>query len=134
MTILRITQRLYGRPCRQCGRRCHRDGSGHCLSRGPATACRRVFQKQFAESLRLADEVVVTEVHRKDIPESERLSERELVADLSAAGVAARFVPTVDDVVAVVVEDAQPGDQIIAMSNGGFGGIHDRLLAALAAR
>ena len=99
-----------------------------------ATACRRVFQKQFAESLRLADEVVVTEVHRKDIPESERLSERELVADLSAAGVAARFVPTVDDVVAVVVEDAQPGDQIIAMSNGGFGGIHDRLLAALAAR
>ena len=99
-----------------------------------ATACRRVFQQQFAEALRLADEVVVTEVHRKDIPESERLSERELVADLTAAGVAARFVPTVDDVVAVVVEDARPGDQIIAMSNGGFGDIHDRLLAALAAR
>ena len=99
-----------------------------------ATACRRIFQKQFAESLRLADEVVVTEVHRQDIPESERLSERELVADLTSAGVAARFVPTVDDVVAVVVEDARPGDQVIAMSNGGFGDIHERLLAALAAR
>ena len=99
-----------------------------------ATACRRIFQQQFAESLRLADDVVVTEVHRQSIPESERLSERELVADLTAAGVTARFVPTVDDVVAAVVADAKPGDHIIAMSNGGFGGIHDKLLAALAAR
>ena len=99
-----------------------------------ATACRRVFQKQFAESLRLADEVVVTKIHRKNIPELERLSEPELVADLTATGVAARFVPTVDGVVAVVVEDARPGDHVIAMSNGGFGGIHDKLLRALSAR
>ena len=99
-----------------------------------ATACRRIFQQQFAESLRLADDVVVTQVHRQDIPESERLSERELVANLTAAGVTARFLPTVDDVVAAVVANAKPGDHIIAMSNGGFGGIHDRLLAALAAR
>jgi UDP-N-acetylmuramate: L-alanyl-gamma-D-glutamyl-meso-diaminopimelate ligase len=99
-----------------------------------ATACRRVFQKQFAEAFQLADEVVVSEVHRKEIPESERFSERELVADLTAAGVSARFVPTVENVVAVVVEDARPGDQIIVMSNGWFGGIHDRLLEALAAR
>jgi UDP-N-acetylmuramate: L-alanyl-gamma-D-glutamyl-meso-diaminopimelate ligase len=99
-----------------------------------ATACRQVFQKDFAESLGLADKVVVTEVHRKDIPESERLSEHELVASLTAAGVAARFLPAIDDVVAVVVEDAQPGDQVIVMSNGGFGGIHDRLLAELAER
>jgi UDP-N-acetylmuramate: L-alanyl-gamma-D-glutamyl-meso-diaminopimelate ligase len=99
-----------------------------------ATACRRVFQKQFADALRLADEVVVTEVHRQDIPEAERLSERELVADLTDAGIAARFVPTIDDVVAAVIEGARPGDQIVVMSNGGFGGIHDRLLDALAAR
>lgn len=99
-----------------------------------ATACRQVFQKEFAESLGLADEVVVTEVHRKDIPESERLSEHELVANLTAAGVGARFLPAIGDVVAVVVEDARPGDQVIAMSNSGFGGIHDKLLAALAER
>jgi len=99
-----------------------------------ATACHRVFQKQFAESLRLADEVVVTEVYRKNIPESERLSERELVSDLTAAGVAARFVPTVDEVVAVVVAEAKPGDHVVAMSNGGFGGIHDKLLTALSAQ
>ena len=33
-----------------------------------------------------------------------------------------------------VVAAAQPGDQVLVMSNGGFGGIHDKLLAALNAR
>jgi UDP-N-acetylmuramate: L-alanyl-gamma-D-glutamyl-meso-diaminopimelate ligase len=32
-----------------------------------------------------------------------------------------------------IVAAAKPGDQIVAMSNGGFGGIHDQLLARLAA-
>ena len=36
--------------------------------------------------------------------------------------------------VARIVEDARLGDQILVMSNGGFGGIHGKLLAALAAR
>ncbi|MBK6601318.1 MAG: UDP-N-acetylmuramate:L-alanyl-gamma-D-glutamyl-meso-diaminopimelate ligase [Betaproteobacteria bacterium] len=35
--------------------------------------------------------------------------------------------------VADIVAAAQPGDQVLVMSNGGFGGIHDKLLAALAA-
>ena len=38
---------------------------------------------------------------------------------------------TVDGLVAAIVKAAQPGDQILVMSNGGFGGIHDKLLAAL---
>jgi len=33
-----------------------------------------------------------------------------------------------------VAEKACPGDQVLVMSNGGFGGIHERILAALAAR
>jgi UDP-N-acetylmuramate: L-alanyl-gamma-D-glutamyl-meso-diaminopimelate ligase len=32
-----------------------------------------------------------------------------------------------------IVATARPGDHVLVMSNGGFGGIHDRLLAALAA-
>ena len=99
-----------------------------------ATACRRIFQRQFTQSLRLADEVIVTAVHRQNIPDAERLSEPELVADLSAHSVAARFVPTVDEVVTVVVDEARSGDHVIAMSNGGFGGIHDKLLAGLSSR
>jgi len=40
----------------------------------------------------------------------------------------------VDDIVAQVVTEAQPGDHLVVMSNGGFGGIHRKLLDALAAR
>jgi UDP-N-acetylmuramate: L-alanyl-gamma-D-glutamyl-meso-diaminopimelate ligase len=39
---------------------------------------------------------------------------------------------TVDEVIAQVVAAAQPGDHVLCMSNGGFGGIHAKLLAALA--
>ncbi|RZL40460.1 MAG: UDP-N-acetylmuramate:L-alanyl-gamma-D-glutamyl-meso-diaminopimelate ligase, partial [Rubrivivax sp.] len=38
----------------------------------------------------------------------------------------------VDALVAAVVKAARPGDHLLCMSNGGFGGIHDKLLAALA--
>jgi UDP-N-acetylmuramate: L-alanyl-gamma-D-glutamyl-meso-diaminopimelate ligase len=73
-------------------------------------------------------------VHRRSIPTAERLSETELVADLTASGVGARFILTVDGIVSAVVEEARPGDQIIVMSNGGFEGIHDKLLEGLRGR
>jgi UDP-N-acetylmuramate: L-alanyl-gamma-D-glutamyl-meso-diaminopimelate ligase len=41
---------------------------------------------------------------------------------------------SVDALVAAVLRAAQPGDHVLCMSNGGFGGIHEKLLAALAAR
>ena len=96
-----------------------------------ATACRRVFQREFAEALQLADEVLVSAVYRSTVPEDERLSEPELVADVRARGTPARYEPTVDQVVAVVEREARAGDRVVVMSNGDFGGIHERLLAAL---
>jgi UDP-N-acetylmuramate: L-alanyl-gamma-D-glutamyl-meso-diaminopimelate ligase len=39
-----------------------------------------------------------------------------------------------DRLVARIAAAAQGGDQILVMSNGGFGGIHDKLLAALSSR
>ena len=55
-------------------------------------------------------------------------SATEALAPLGAQAVVA---DTVDGLVAAIVKAAQPGDQILVMSNGGFGGIHDKLLAAL---
>ncbi|MFV0664806.1 UDP-N-acetylmuramate:L-alanyl-gamma-D-glutamyl-meso-diaminopimelate ligase [Denitromonas sp.] len=51
---------------------------------------------------------------------------------LSPLGGAVRCFDDVSDLVAAAVAAAEPGDHVLVMSNGGFGGIHDKLLAALA--
>ena len=50
---------------------------------------------------------------------------------LAPLGERARLAPSVEDMVRQVVAVARPGDHILCMSNGGFGGVHQKLLAAL---
>jgi len=57
-------------------------------------------------------------------------SARDALAPLGDAAVVA---DTVDALVAALAHAVRPGDHVICMSNGGFGGVHDKLLAALAA-
>lgn len=52
---------------------------------------------------------------------------------LAPMGARARVGKNIDELVTQVVSAAQPGDHIVCMSNGGFGGVHERLLKALAA-
>ena len=54
------------------------------------------------------------------------------MAAIRAQGGDAAFVPTVDEIVSALAESLRPGDRVAILSNGGFGGIHERLLAALA--
>ena len=97
-----------------------------------ATSCRRVFQDDFAGAFEGADEVVIAAVFRSSLPEAERLSPERLVADLLARGQRARYIPEVDYIVQTIVAEHAPGDLVVLMSNGGFGGIHRKLLEALA--
>jgi UDP-N-acetylmuramate: L-alanyl-gamma-D-glutamyl-meso-diaminopimelate ligase len=96
-----------------------------------ASSCRRVFQTQFAEAFAAADEVVLAPVFRAGLPEHERLSTEQLVADIVAAGGHAREGESVQHIVEVVAREHRSGDVVVVMSNGGFGGIHQRLLGAL---
>ena len=96
-----------------------------------ASSCRRVFQRDFARAFEGADDVIVAAVYRSTLPEAERLSPDELVRDLTAAGRPARHIPDVDDIVRTLVRERRDGDLIVMMSNGPFGGIHAKLLAAL---
>ncbi|MEO8069816.1 MAG: UDP-N-acetylmuramate:L-alanyl-gamma-D-glutamyl-meso-diaminopimelate ligase [Acidobacteriota bacterium] len=100
-----------------------------------ATSCRRIFQQDFARAFieSGADEVVLAAVFRSSLPEDERLSVEDLVRDVASAGIRARHFPRVDDIIDAVVDEARAGDLVIVMSNGGFEGIHDKLLMRLRA-
>jgi UDP-N-acetylmuramate: L-alanyl-gamma-D-glutamyl-meso-diaminopimelate ligase len=96
---------------------------------------RNVFQDRLPEALAGGDEVVLAEVFgAEELPPSERLDPERLVRDLAALGRPARFLPGVEAIVAHLAGHAEEGDVVAIMSNGGFGGLHDKLLAALRAR
>ena len=96
-----------------------------------ASSCRRVFQDDFAKSFGPADEVVIAGVFRSSLPDSERLSVEDLVTDLRTLGQRARHIPDIDGIVRAIVTEHRAGDVVVLMSNGGFGGIHQKLLQAL---
>ena len=97
------------------------------------TMIRNLFRQQLAESLCTADLVVLSPVENyKKLPEHERLDLPGLCADIQAAGKDCYLGQSVDDIVAHVVSRVHPGDVLLVMSNGGFGGIHSKLLTALA--
>jgi len=98
------------------------------------TSRTRVFQEDFARAFSEADEVVVAAAFLPGkIPQAQRMSEADLVAGVVAHGRRARFVPTVDAIVDALSGELREGDRVAILSNGGFGGIHDKLLAALRA-
>ena len=97
-----------------------------------ASSSRRVFQDDFARAFAAADEVVVAPVFRSKLPESERLSVPQLVRDLHARKQSAREAESLDAIVAAIAKEHRPGDLVVVMSNGAFGGIHQKLLRALA--
>jgi UDP-N-acetylmuramate: L-alanyl-gamma-D-glutamyl-meso-diaminopimelate ligase len=78
-----------------------------------------------AQSLRIADRVFIYQSPevRWDVAEAMR-----------PLGAAAVVQTDLERLTAALADDARPGDQLVLMSNGSFGGLHERLLAALRAR
>jgi UDP-N-acetylmuramate: L-alanyl-gamma-D-glutamyl-meso-diaminopimelate ligase len=58
----------------------------------------------------------------------------DLAEALAPLGAKARAFNEIEPLVKAVVAAAQPGDHVLVMSNGGFGGVHQKLLDALSAR
>jgi UDP-N-acetylmuramate: L-alanyl-gamma-D-glutamyl-meso-diaminopimelate ligase len=96
------------------------------------TLRRRVFQKELAQSLAIADEVVIAAIFKSEaIPEDERLHPETVIADLQQAGIPAQLLPTADAIVAAIAPKLRDGDVVAILSNGGFGGIYEKLPALL---
>ncbi|HEY1659255.1 MAG TPA: UDP-N-acetylmuramate:L-alanyl-gamma-D-glutamyl-meso-diaminopimelate ligase [Candidatus Sulfotelmatobacter sp.] len=96
------------------------------------TLRRRVLQADLARSLAMADEIVVAEVFRSDaVPENERLDLPTLAEDIGRLGKRARLMNGADEIVKVISPEMRPGDVVAILSNGGFGGIYEKLPAQL---
>ncbi len=97
-----------------------------------ATACRALHQDEYVAAFGLADHVLFAPLGRGNIPEAERLDLPRLAREI---GVHKAFAAeSVSAVLERLVLGARSGDTVVLLSNGAFGGIHSKLLAALADR
>ena len=92
------------------------------------TMRRNVLQDALAGSLALADEVIVANIFKSDaIPEAERLDLNRVAAQVEKRGRRARILADADAIVSAISPELREGDVVAILSNGGFGGIYEKL-------
>ncbi|RLB61324.1 MAG: UDP-N-acetylmuramate:L-alanyl-gamma-D-glutamyl-meso-diaminopimelate ligase [Deltaproteobacteria bacterium] len=97
-----------------------------------ATACRSLHQQAYLEAFNAADRVVFPPLGRDNIPEVERLDLEALAEGLAEQGVRTDRAESIDAIIALLSEQTRPGDTVVLLSNGAFGGIGVKLPKALA--
>ena len=96
------------------------------------TTRRAIFQRELPVALAEADGIVLAQVARIDqLAADDRLDPAKVVADIAATGRPAFYEPDVTAIIARLKPLAEERDVIVILSNGGFGGIHERLLKEL---
>ncbi|GAA5481056.1 UDP-N-acetylmuramate:L-alanyl-gamma-D-glutamyl-meso-diaminopimelate ligase [Haloferula sargassicola] len=94
------------------------------------TTKRKVFQNELAECFEGADVAIIAALPDPEkVPVEDRLDPQQVAASIPGGG--GRYLATVEEIVAAVSREAAAGDTVVVLSNGGFGGIHKRLLESL---
>ena len=95
-----------------------------------------VFQQEYAKAFAPADYVIVAGVFdtRKATEKGDVLDTARLIEDIAAQSKPAFAISDVDEIVERLSSELRSGDVVAIMSNGGFGGIHEKLLSALSAK
>ncbi len=98
------------------------------------TSRRKIFEQEFAQTLALADRIVVAGLHQPEkVPAPERLSVEKVVQAINGGGERrAVAIEKADAIASYVAANAAPNDIVVVMSNGGFDGVQDKILQALA--
>jgi len=92
------------------------------------TMRRNVLQDALARSLALADQVVVAAIFKSEaIPEEERLDLNRVIAEIQKRSKPARILADADAIVNAIAPDLRERDVVAILSNGGFGGIYEKL-------
>jgi len=103
-----------------------------CFEPRSNTSRRNLHQEAYVACWPGASEVFILRPAPSDrVPDNERLDVDRLVRDIAAKGLPARACGTVEEMVDAVAQTARPGDVVLAMSNGAFGGIWPMLLQNL---
>ena len=98
------------------------------------TTRRAVFQQELPDALKLADGVFISQVAKlEQIPKDERLNPEAVIRAIAEAGRPAFYEENADAIIDRIVPMLQPKDVVTVFSNGGFDGIHEKLLARLRA-
>jgi UDP-N-acetylmuramate: L-alanyl-gamma-D-glutamyl-meso-diaminopimelate ligase len=83
------------------------------------TTRRKHLSKRLRQAFDAADEIVFAAPYLAEkIPEDERLHPEQIVADLKARGKKAFFLPSLEEIVALIQRDAKPGDVSVSCPNG----------------
>lgn len=99
------------------------------------TTRKKVFQKDYPIAFAAADYVVIAPIFESfRLAADDQLSIDEVIADLRSAGKQAFSIEGADQIVERLMPDLRDGDVVVIMSNGGFGGIHQKLLEAIESR
>jgi UDP-N-acetylmuramate: L-alanyl-gamma-D-glutamyl-meso-diaminopimelate ligase len=99
------------------------------------TAQRREFQNDYVKAFAGADEVILAALfHPERYDKNTAIDLAQMVRDLSTAGKVAKNLKDADAIVQDLAPRLKPRDVVLVMSNGGFGGIHQKLLDALGSR
>lgn len=92
------------------------------------TLRRKVLQNDLVASLALADQIIITPIFKPEaVPENERLTTAAVVKGVTKAGKPAREMEDADAIVQAVAPELESGDVVAILSNGGFGGIYEKL-------
>src|SRR5215510_12620781 len=96
------------------------------------TAQIRLFQQAFEDALAEADEIILARLfHPERYTAETAISPTEMIESLRARGLDAHYIPTPDDIVSGLTPRLKNKELVVIMSNGSFGGIHQKLLNAL---
>ncbi|MGD0415942.1 MAG: UDP-N-acetylmuramate:L-alanyl-gamma-D-glutamyl-meso-diaminopimelate ligase [Terriglobales bacterium] len=92
------------------------------------TMRRNVLQDALGRSLALADQIVIAAIFKSEaIPEAERLDLNRVVGEIQKRGKPARIFADADAIVNAITPELRERDVVAILSNGGFGGIYEKL-------
>jgi UDP-N-acetylmuramate: L-alanyl-gamma-D-glutamyl-meso-diaminopimelate ligase len=96
------------------------------------TAQIKQFQQEFTDSLQEADKIIIAGLfHPERYEKDKAICPDEMIEEMRSKGLEADFIPSPEEIVRHLVPQLKSSDIVVVMSNGSFGGIHDKLLNAL---